>query len=91
MAQQFEMKDNSGNIFKNNRKEKDSQPDFTGKALIDGKEKSISMWVKEGKSGKFFSVSFQEPWKPAGEPEKANGYMKDPLPLNEYPEDEIPF
>ena len=31
--------------------------------------------------------------KPAGEPDKANGYMKDPLPLNEYPEDDnlIPF
>ena len=91
MAQQYEQRDNSGSIFKNNRKEKDTQPDYTGKALIDGKEKSISMWIKEGKSGKFFSLSFQEPWKPAGEPEKANGYMKDPLPLNEYPEDEIPF
>ena len=88
---QYEQRDNSGSIFKNNRKEKDSQPDYTGKALIDGKEKSVSMWIKEGKNGKFFSVSFQEPWKPAGEPEKANGYMKDPLPLNEYPEDEIPF
>ena len=91
MAQQYEQRDNSGSIFKNNRKEKDTQPDYTGKALIDGKEKSISMWIKEGKNGKFFSVSFQEPWKPAGEPEKTNGYMKDPLPLNEYPEDEIPF
>ena len=65
--------------------------DGIAKAIIDGKEKSISLWVKEGKNGKFFSASFQDPWKPAGEPEKANGYMKDPLPLNEYPEDEIPF
>lgn len=93
MAQQYEIRDNSGSIFKNNRKEKENQPDYTGKALIDGKEKAVSMWVKEGKNGKFFSVSFQEPWKPAGEPDKANGYVKDNQPLNEYPDEDslIPF
>ena len=91
MAQQYEQRDNSGTIFKNLNKTKDTQPDWTGKGLIDGKEKAISLWVKQGKNGEFLSASFQEPWKPAGEPDKANGYQKQPLPLNEYPEDEIPF
>ena len=91
MAQQYEQRDNSGSLFKNDRKENDNQPAYTGKCMVNGLPMQISAWVKEGKSGKFFSLSFQEPWKPAGEQNKANGYMKDPLPLNEYPEDEIPF
>ena len=93
MAQQYEQRDNTGTIFKNNRKEKDSQPDYTGKALVDGKEKAVSLWVKQGKSGPFFSMSLQEPWKPAGEADKANGYQKQSL--NEYPDNSddsfIPF
>ena len=84
-------KEGSGSLFKNTRKTTDNHPDYTGSIMLNGREHWLSAWVKEGKSGKFFSLSFQEPWKPAGEPDKANGYMKDPLPLNEYPEDEIPF
>ena len=91
MAQQFEQRDNSGSLFKNDRKENENQPAYTGKCMVNGLPMQISAWVKESKNGKFFSLSFQEPWKPAGEANKANGYMKDPLPLNEYPEDEIPF
>ena len=91
MAQQFEIRDNSGNLFKNDRKENENQPAYTGKCMVNGLPMQISAWVKEGKNGKFFSLSFQEPWKPAGEADKANGYIKDKQPLNEYPEEEIPF
>ena len=91
MAQQYEQRDNSGSLFKNDRKENENQPGYTGKCMVNGKPMQVSAWVKEGKNGKFFSLSFQERWKPAGEPDKANGYMKDPLPLNEYPDEEIPF
>ena len=38
----------------------------------------MSAWLKEGKSGKFFSFAFSEPYvKEAGEPAKANGYVAD--------------
>ena len=33
----YEMKDNSGSIFVNERKERDTHPDRTGTAVIDGK------------------------------------------------------
>jgi hypothetical protein len=57
----FEQKDNSGALFRNDKKEKPSQPDHTGTAKIGGKEYRISAWVKEGKSGKkFFSLAFNE-------------------------------
>jgi len=54
---------NSVVIFKNNKKEKDTQPEYKGTVNVDGKEYEISLWVKEGKNGKFFSGKIQEPYK----------------------------
>lgn len=57
-------KNNSGAIFKNN-KTKDTQPDYKGTVNVNGKDMQVSLWVKtSSKDGsKFFSVSFQEPFK----------------------------
>lgn len=48
-----------GVLFKNDRKENENQPGYTGKIEIDGIEYRLSAWVKEGKKGKFFSLSVQ--------------------------------
>ena len=50
-------------IFKNNKKEKETQPDYTGTVNVEGKDYSVSLWIKEGKAGKFFSGKIQEPFK----------------------------
>ena len=64
----YEMKDNSGSIFKNDKKENEIHPDYRGKMMVDGKEKSVSLWVRESKSGvKYFSMSIQEPYKKGGQ------------------------
>lgn len=55
----FEQRDNSGVLFKNDRKEKDNHPDYTGNAMIDGREYWISAWLKDGQKGKFFSFAFK--------------------------------
>ena len=53
----YEHKDNSGSLFKNDRKERDTQPDYKGSAKIDGVEYWMSAWVKDGGGGKFFSIA----------------------------------
>ena len=55
----FEQKDNSGSLFRNDKRERDSQPSHTGTALIEGREYRVSAWVKTAKNdSKFFSLSF---------------------------------
>jgi hypothetical protein len=47
----FEMKEGQFMVFKNNSKEKVTQPDLWGKCMVNGKELRVSFWVAEGKSG----------------------------------------
>jgi hypothetical protein len=55
----YEQRNNSGSLFANNRKEKDSHPSHTGICNIDGIDYYISAWVKEGNGKRFFSLSFK--------------------------------
>jgi hypothetical protein len=55
----YTQKDNSGTLFKNDRREKETHPNAKGTALIDGVEYYVSAWTKEGKAGKFQSLSFE--------------------------------
>jgi len=80
----FEQRDNSGTLFKNDRKEQESHPDYTGNCMVNGKAMRMAAWLKKGKNGTFMSFSFSEP-RPAQEEAKANGYISEP------DEDLIPF
>jgi hypothetical protein len=57
----FEHRPNSGTLFKNDRKTAEKQPDWKGQININGELYDIAAWVKEGKKGKFFSLSVSEP------------------------------
>jgi len=49
---------NRGALFKNNRKEQDNHPDYTGSLNVGGEEFWLSAWLKTSKKGeKFMSVS----------------------------------
>lgn len=54
----YEKKENSGAIFKNDKKELPNHPDRKGDALIDGKEYWVAGWLKDGKNGQFLSLAF---------------------------------
>lgn len=76
---------NSGILSRNDRKEKDSHPDFSGSINVDGTDYWLSAWIRERKdgSGKFFSLSVRP--KEQSQPKAA---PKQSAPM---PDDEIPF
>jgi uncharacterized protein (DUF736 family) len=54
----FEQKDNSGSLFRNDKKESDNHPDYTGSIVVDGVEHWLSAWLKTSASGtKYMSLS----------------------------------
>lgn len=67
----MEIKNNSGNIFKADKKSKKA-PDYKGKVNVNGKVMEIALWVKEGEKGKYFSASFQEPYVKAAPSQNPN-------------------
>ncbi len=50
-------RDNSGVLFKNDRKDKPIAPDYKGNITVDGQSYWLSAWIKEGKSGKFMGLA----------------------------------
>ncbi len=57
----YEVKDMSGSMFVNDRKESNKHPDRQGSCKINGEEFRISGWIEEGKGGKkpWLSLKFK--------------------------------
>ena len=50
----FEHKENYGSLFQNDKKEKENQPDYTGKVNVEGALYNIAGWKKTSQSGNTF-------------------------------------
>jgi len=75
---------NRGALFKNDRKEKDTHPDYRGNINVDGVKKDLAAWLKTSKNGvKYMSLSVSDPYVPE---------KKEPAPVDGVPfDDTIPF
>lgn len=87
---------NGFTIFKNTKKEKDSQPDYTASVKI-GEDyyEFAAGWVKEGKNGKFMAFTCSEPreWEYEGIKKTRPGFEITPVKAKEEKpaEDDIVF
>ena len=75
-----------GALFKNDKKEKPSHPDYRGDCTIDGRKFWMSAWIKEGQKGKYMSVAFRPAEGEAAKPKpklqvKATGPADDDVPF----------
>lgn len=87
----YEQKPGQGVLFKNDRKEKDTHPDYKGSVNIAGVEHWLSAWIKDGQKGKFMSLAVGEPkQKQAAKAESYGGNPNLP-PTQPDLDDEIPF
>lgn len=87
----------SGVLFRNDRKQSDKSPDYTGKINVGGVEKRLAAWVRDKGKGKFLSIKvsdFQERQEPRRQPDPLDDGA--PVPSeSDYGagglDDEIPF
>tara|TARA_Y100000401_G_C8201467_1_gene163802 strand:- start:351 stop:593 length:243 start_codon:yes stop_codon:yes gene_type:complete len=59
-------KENKGALFHNKDRKTDKHPNYTGKAVIWGKETRIAGWInetqKDGKTFSYISLKFEQPF-----------------------------
>ena len=75
-------RDNSGVLFKNDKKDNERAPEYKGNIMVDGNEYWISAWIKEGKTGKFMGLAVS--------PRDAQPPANKPLP-KDLEDSDIPF
>lgn len=86
MSQQYD-NTNRGALFKNDRREKDTHPEYNGSINVEGKEFWLNAWIKEGNKGKFFSLSV----KPKDDQGTRNAPASAPKQADDFADDDIPF
>jgi len=77
-------RDNSGVLFKNEKREKESHPHYKGNIRVDGQDYWLSAWIKEGKNGKFMGLAVspkEDQPQPQSKPKAKIEDMDDGIPF----------
>lgn len=84
----YQPKDLTGSLFKNDRKESDTHPDYKGNALLNGVDHWVDAWINTSKNGdKYMSLKFK-PKDQQGRPAPVSqGYA----PAQSDLDDDVPF
>ena len=76
MSGQFD-NTNRGALFRNDKATTGNHPTHTGKINIEGRDYYLNAWVKEGKKGKFFSLSVKPvDEQPGGHPDRFSNTLQ---------------
>ena len=86
---------NRGALFRNDKAQSDRHPTHTGKINVEGRDYYLNAWIKEGKKGKFFSLSVKPmDAEPEGHPDRFQPMSMRARPTGPRPEpldDDVPF
>ncbi len=69
--------ENSGALFKNKRKEKETHPDYTGRVNVRGTDFWLSAWIKKSKAGEVYMSLALNPVE-----QKSDDVPMDDVPFN---------
>lgn len=77
----YETKPETGSLFRNEKKEKETHADYRGECLVDGQPYYMDAWVNTSKNGKkYLSVKF-----------KAKGERPVEAPAFDEADSDLPF
>ncbi len=82
----YEMRDMSGSLFRNDKKEKDTHPDHRGSVMVEGVEYWLDGWINQTQAGKkYFGLKLK---RKDAQPSTATST---PAPAPSDLDDDVPF